>query len=330
MTQNRQEVFSEELISSLLQISLEAGKEILEVYSRDFSVDMKQDDSPLTEADRRSHTVMQRGLENLSLSGKDSLEGEEDKNGSDDGGLPVLSEEGDISEYGSRRTWDRYWLIDPLDGTKEFVKRNGEFTTNIALMAPRDAGHKKQSHRVWEPVIGVVYVPVQDIAYVGWRNRAVGEGSPGSGAPGLAYQIDRLSEGVEGWKSRSVALGSSNEELTLTGPGIESPLRVVASRSHLNEATEEFIAGLESAYNEVELTSFGSSLKLCKVASGEADVYPRFAPTMEWDTAAADGVCRAAGLKVVQADNHMPLEYNKEDLLNPWFLVCRDPRILQH
>ena len=210
--------------------------------------------------------------------------------------LPLLSEEGRDIPYGERKAWEYYWLVDPLDGTKEFVKRNGEFTVNIALM------HRDR------PVMGVVLVPVKDILYFA---------SEGTGAFRLA--------GTSALKSQI-----SFEELT--GAAVRLPLKTVtkagtftaiASRSHMSGETSSFLEGLEKEHGAIEIISAGSSLKFCLVAEGNADIYPRFAPTMEWDTAAGQAIVEQSGGSVLQHGTGVPLRYNKENLLNPWFIVRR-------
>jgi len=235
--------------------SLSAGEAILEIYaSGDFSIEAKADDSPLTLADKASHNKIVELLEET--------------------GLPILSEEGSKVPYAERKDWGYFWMIDPLDGTKEFIKKNGEFTVNIALI-----------HRT-KVVLGVVYTPV--LGDVFWAIKDQG-----------AYKN-----------------GSKIEVNNFTMN--DSDLKVVASRSHLNEDTESFINGL----NNPVTVSKGSSLKLLMVAEGEADLYPRYAPTMEWDTAAAQIIVEEAGGTVTIKDKEIPVQYNKEDLLNPYFLVA--------
>ncbi len=248
------------------EAALDAGQKIREIYnSSNFEIEFKSDNSPLTKADKASHEVIISYL--------------------NDTPYPVLSEEGKSISYEERSRWSTYWLIDPLDGTKEFIKRNGEFTVNIALI---EQG---------KPVLGVVYIPVTDVLY--W-------GSEGDGA------FKRVKAG------KPVSLPEERDNGIFT---------VIASRSHLSEETQQFIDKLEELHPGLECQSSGSSLKLCRVAEGSADVYPRFAPTMEWDTAAADGVCRAAGCYVFNVESKNLLDYNKENLLNPWFLVTRDSQM---
>jgi 3'(2'), 5'-bisphosphate nucleotidase len=252
-----------EQISTLLKIAIEAAAsadiEILKVYrSSDFQAEAKGDNSPLTLADRKSHEVIELMLKKTNL--------------------PILSEEGKNIPYFERRSWDYFWLVDPLDGTKEFLKRNDEFTVNIALI------HKGV------PVLGVVSVPVSGDTY--YSSEAEGAFVKRNGV------VTRLPK-------RAPA--------NLSAAG----LRVVASRSHMSEETRAFVDKLEDPV----LVSKGSSLKFTLLAEGNADVYPRYAPTMEWDTAAAQAVVNGVGLKVYEHGRETELLYNKENLLNPWFLV---------
>jgi 3'(2'), 5'-bisphosphate nucleotidase len=251
-------------IEEVNAIARAAGAAVLEVYGTEFAVDVKDDASPLTEADRRSNAVILEGLSRITPH------------------LPVISEETRALPYEERRGWEWFWLVDPLDGTKEFIKRNGEFTVNIALVHGQT------------PVLGVVYQPVGD--HLCWA-------VAGSGA----------------WKSSGGA-----EPVRLAGGAHYSTkpeVTVVASRSHLTDEVREFISALETAGKTVEFLSAGSSLKLCLVAEGIADVYPRLGPTMEWDTAAAHAIALEAGRKVLEHPSGLPLRYNKENLLNPHFIV---------
>lgn len=255
--------------------ALDAGVAIMEVYDNpeaDFQVEMKSDNSPLTIADKNSNSVIVPLLKST--------------------GMPVLSEECKLVPFSERKSWKRLWVVDPLDGTKEFIKRNGEFTVNIALV---EAG---------TPVLGVIYVPVTKELY--WGIKGVGSGKVKVG--------DAHSHFVDYSNLVSTSI-------TLPYAGSRNTLVAVASRSHLNEETKDFIDGLSRRFGGVETTSKGSSLKFCLVAEGNADVYPRFAPTMEWDTAAGQAIAEAAGCKVMLSDLSAPLVYNKENLLNPWFVV---------
>ena len=256
--------------------ALAAGRSILEVYhspEADWQVEHKADDSPLTLADRRANRVIADALQST--------------------GLPVLSEETQLADYAERREWDALWVVDPLDGTKEFIKRNGEFTVNIAWV---EKG---------VPVAGVIYVPVKDelfLALEGWG----------------AYKLAGISDVPEGGSADVLAKEGCRLPFECKD---RSAFVVVASRSHLTPETEQYIRGLEQRHPHVETVSSGSSLKICLVAEGSADVYPRFAPTMEWDTAAGHAIARAAGKEMRNALTGEPLVYNKENLLNPWFIV---------
>ncbi len=262
------------LIEIAIKASIEAGKAIMEMYDTDFDIKYKDDNSPLTTADNASHQIISTHLVST--------------------GLPILSEEGKHLSYDARKDWKQFWLVDPLDGTKEFIKKNGEFTVNIALI---DQG---------EPVAGVIYMPVTDVLYVGSTN-------------GGAFKLAGTS-----------AFKGSIEELrkkAINLPEIKTgnAYTVVASRSHLSTETAEFIENLKKDHTNIQTVSKGSSLKLCLIAEGAADIYPRFAPTMEWDTGAGHAIVNAAGGRVVLAeDESIALTYNKENLLNPWFIAERE------
>jgi len=260
-------------ILTAVKAALAGGEAILGVYGTAFEVDMKADSSPLTEADRQAHTAIMGHL-----------------NGT---GLPVLSEEGRDIPFAERSPWKEFWLVDPLDGTKELVKRNGEFTVNIALIADG------------APVAGIIYVPVKRVLYVG----IVGRG---------AFRWENITDLATNDLSALIAGGTH-----LPAAAQRESFTVVGSRSHMSQETMDFVESLKEAHGEVEMVSMGSSLKLCLVAEGTADVYPRFAPTMEWDTAAGHAIAVAAGCSVTMQDGRTPLLYNKENLLNPWFIVSR-------
>ena len=251
-------------IPGLLEATKKAGEAILEVYALDFEVEFKGDDSPLTAADKNANAVLMEFLRGTYPD------------------IPIISEENKAAEYSERSGWSRFWLVDPLDGTKEFIKKNGEFTVNVALI---ENG---------APILGVVYRPTTGTFHLG----VVGEG---------AWRI--TSEGQE------TALTAKPNYKTL------DKVVVVASRSHLTPEVESFVEDLRAEGKEVDFLSAGSSLKLCLVAEGEADVYPRFGPTMEWDTGAAHAVALAAGRQVLNHETGQPLAYNKENLLNPYFIV---------
>jgi 3'(2'), 5'-bisphosphate nucleotidase len=253
----------DQLLGPVREIAREASGRILEIYDTDFAVAEKQDRSPLTQADTAAHECISAGLTKLTPE------------------VPVLSEESKAIPFSERSKWERYWLVDPLDGTKEFIKKNGEFTVNIALID----GHRS--------VLGVVHVPVTGTTYF-------------------------AADGVGCFKQ-----GKADPDPTVleTRTADESRLVVSGSRSHGGEALQRFVGSLPG---KVELIAKGSSLKLCLVAEGLADIYPRFGPTSEWDTAAAQCVVEQAGGQVVDLDFN-PLRYNaKDDILNPFFLVIAD------
>ncbi len=261
-----------DLLKISVEAAIEAGKKILKVYENEFEVETKTDNSPLTEADKQSHLAIKDILSPLSIE--------------------MLSEEGKQLAYSDRKEWKKFWLIDPLDGTKEFIKRNGEFTVNIALV---ENGI---------PVAGVVHVPVTGKTYYG---------SEGSGSFYFDFKQED-NKPVEEYM---------NAAEKLPGASAPSVYTVVASRSHNTPETENFIEEKRKEHGEVNCISSGSSLKLCLVAEGKANVYPRLAPTMEWDTAAGHAVAKFAGCKVYDYNSGEELQYNKENLLNPWFVVER-------
>lgn len=260
-------------LTKLLSICVDAGKEILTVYQGDMEVEVKEDNSPLTLADRKANDVITSGLTTVFPE------------------VPILSEEGREIPYEERKDWQRFWLVDPLDGTKEFIKKNGEFTVNIALIEGR------------YPIAGVIYAPVIDTLYFGKQ---------GTGAFKLEHastvQVETEAELIE----KSARLPEEKEIETV---------RVVASRSHMSEETEAFIETLKTGEGEVTVISAGSSLKFCLVAEGEADYYPRYAPTMEWDTGAGQAIVEAAGGKVTRHEDGERFYYNRENLRNGWFLA---------
>ncbi len=277
-----QESSPDTLLETAIRAALLAGAEILDVYVTDFGVEEKDDASPLTLADRRAHRVIEDTLRPA--------------------GIPVLSEEGRGIPFDERKGWKRLWIVDPLDGTKEFVKRNGEFTVNIALVEDG-----------W-PVLGVILAPVGGTLYWAaegmgaWKvtvPRATGAAADASAARGIPALED---------------IASAAARLPLVS-GHSGPLRIVASRSHLSPETEAFIREQEARAGSVEIVSMGSSLKICLVAEGSADLYPRFAPTMEWDTAAGQAIAEAAGRRFVEHRTGVRMRYNREQLRNDWFLV---------
>jgi 3'(2'), 5'-bisphosphate nucleotidase len=251
----------EEIIRPLVKIVEAASTAILEIYHRagDIEIEKKGDDSPLTLADRKANEIIVAGLEQLPFQ------------------FPIISEENKLVAYEERKNYEYYWLVDPLDGTKEFIKRNGEFTVNIALV-------KKD-----RPVFGIISVPVQNKVYYGIK----GQG---------AFWVEN---------GTTTRLQANSYKMTDKG------LRVVTSRSHMNEATANFVHQM----NEPQFVSMGSSLKFMALAEGKADVYPRYGLCMEWDTGAAQIILEEAGGSVLQVDTNEPLVYNKENLLNPFFIA---------
>lgn len=246
----------EELLKVAKDASLDAGYAILDVYgTKDYGVETKSDNSPLTIADKKSHDIILKYLQKT--------------------GIPVLSEEGNKIPFHERKTWEYFWMVDPLDGTKEFIKRNGEFTVNIALIKNK------------KPIMGVIYVPTFEKLY---------------------YGIQGFGAYLEENKNKVQLPFTKNDTDTV---------KIVASRNYLNKETKDFI----QTYPKHELLSMGSSLKFMLIAEGNADVYPRLAPTSEWDTAAAQAIVEIVGGKVVDFETKEPLVYNKENLLNPFFLV---------
>ena len=253
-----------------IEAALEAGKEILKIYhSDDFEIELKGDNSPLTRADIKSHDVIMSYLNKTNI--------------------PVLSEEGKSIPYDNRKDWKQLWIVDPIDGTKEFIKRNGEFTVNIALIENQ------------KTAIGVIFVPVLGELY--FSTKEIGS---------FKVTIDLDNYDIATFLNIGKKLPIERNDHNFT---------VVASRSHMSPETESYVAKMRDKHGEVNLISKGSSLKLCMVAEGKADCYPRFAPTMEWDTAAGQAICEHAGFEVIDWNTKKPMLYNREELLNSWFLV---------
>lgn len=258
------------LLKTAIQAALDAGEVILKIYnSGDFDIEIKGDNSPLTKADKASHDVIMSYLTKTDI--------------------PVLSEEGRDIPYEERRKWDQLWIVDPIDGTKEFIKRNGEFTVNIALI-------KNQ-----KPVLGVIFVPARAELY--FSSQEIGA---------FKVSVDRELIEIEELIDNASRLPLIREDKTFT---------IVASRSHMSRETEDYVQQMKDKHGDVNLISRGSSLKLCMVAEGMADCYPRFAPTMEWDTAAGQSICNHAGFRVIDWVTQSPMLYNRNKLLNNWFLV---------
>ena len=257
-----------------IEAAIEAGKFIMEIYDKDFQIDFKNDNSPLTEADTKANTLIMEYLNQTEI--------------------PIISEENKQIPYQIRKEWSSCWMVDPLDGTKEFIKKNGEFTVNIALIKDE------------LPDFGVIYVPATGVLYFG------------DVAAQKAYKvtINHFSYTV------SEILKNATEIKPNFNP---NTIRIVGSRSHMNQDTLDFVENIKNeTQKKVEMVSKGSSLKFCLVAEGSADIYPRFAPTMEWDTAAGHAICKATGLKVIDNTTRMEMRYNKENLLNSYFLVSND------
>lgn len=259
-----------EHIDLAITASILAGQRIMEVYnSNNFEIEFKQDQSLLTKADKLSHSTISEILSKTKL--------------------PILSEEGKEIEYCNRKKWKMFWLVDPIDGTKEFVNRNGEFTVNIALIKDN------------KPVGGVIYVPVSQELYVGVNDYG-------------AFKLQTNNQ--------------SNTFMDVQEQGLKLPIRndrndyiIVGSRSFMNEETKTYIGVIKKEYPDAQMLSKGSSLKICMVAEGKADIYPRFGPTMEWDTAAGHAIIKAAGKNLYIKYSKNELAYNKKVLLNPYFIA---------
>lgn len=263
---------SEEL-ELAIKAALKAGEAIMEIYNgEDFEVEFKGDDSPLTKADKAAHEIIVSYLANSSL--------------------PILSEEGADIPYAERKNWNRFWMVDPIDGTKEFIKRNGEFTVNIALIENQ------------KPILGVVFAPALKVLY--FAEQGLG-----------SYKMESISSIEDTHKSERIDLSKS------TYPEIYT---LVVSKSHMNEHTQQFVDLKKQEFGEIATVSFGSSLKICKVAEGSAHCYPRFGPTMEWDTAAAHAIASSGRCYMVQSDESQ-VNYNKPNLLNPHFILFANDHI---
>ena len=262
-----------DLLKTAIIASLEAGEAIMTIYDTPFDVEMKEDKSPLTKADKEANHIIVSHLKSTDL--------------------PIISEESKQTDYQIRKNWDTCWIVDPVDGTKEFVKRNGEFTVNIALAVNQ------------VPVMGVIYVPATKELYVADVKSKIA----------FKAKLQSHSTRIEEVMELSTPLKPNSMD--------DKTIRVVGSRSHMSQETVDFTETLKSQGKSVEIVSKGSSLKFCLLAEGLADVYPRFAPTMEWDTAAGQAICNAVGIEVISKETEKPLLYNKENLLNPWFLVSK-------
>ncbi|GGE32027.1 3'(2'),5'-bisphosphate nucleotidase CysQ [Psychroflexus planctonicus] len=252
-----------------IQAAIEAGEAIMEIYQKDFEVEFKADDSPLTEADQKANRFIMRYLDKTEF--------------------PIISEENKQTDYQERKNWTSCWIVDPLDGTKEFIKKNGEFTVNIALV------HQQKT------TLGVIYVPATKVLYYADASTELAQKVQ---LVKPVFDMDFIQKNAEAIQPKEHA----------------NNLRIVGSRSHMNEDTTNFIDSL-TTNKKIEVVSKGSSLKFCLVADGDADIYPRFAPTMEWDTAAGQAICKAVGLQVIDQKTGKEMLYNRENLLNNYFMV---------
>jgi 3'(2'), 5'-bisphosphate nucleotidase len=259
------------LLKTAIKAALDAGEVVLNIYcSEDFNIEKKSDSSPLTRADIASNELIERHLSHT--------------------GIPILSEEGSILNYEERKHFHRLWIVDPLDGTKEFIKRNGEFTVNIALI---ENGL---------PIMGVVYLPVFKELYFATIGGA--------------------------FKCSSINTRPNIDELIRTSQKLPLEVKkrkftIATSRSHMNKETEIFIEEIKKRRGEIDILQLGSSLKLCLIAEGIADYYPRFSPTMEWDTAAGHAICKYSGAEVMDQKTKSEMTYNRESLLNNSFIASR-------
>lgn len=259
-------------LNTAIKAAINAGLVIMKIYTDpdiDFSVEKKADNSPLTIADKAANKIIEEYLQET--------------------GIPILSEEGKDINFNERKEWEQFWLVDPLDGTKEFIKKNGEFTVNIALIDNN------------KPILGVIYIPVTQMLYVG----DVAKGA---------------------WKIKTDDQNITFQNLTELGTKLPENTKhedyiIVGSRSHMSKETEAYVNELKKKHNDINMIPSGSSIKICMVAEGRADEYPRFGPTMEWDTAAGHAIVNAAGKKLWLTDFSNELTYNKENLLNPYFIV---------
>lgn len=260
----------QKLLYKAIEASINAGKIIMDIYENQIvEVETKDDNSPVTIADKKANEYIEKALESTNI--------------------PVLSEEGEHATYEIRKNWNQCWIVDPLDGTKEFIKRNGEFTVNIALV---ENG---------KPILGVIYIPVQKMLYYA----VVSEQK--------AFKIELAEHNITAkMLQNTVEIFPASESDVIT---------ITSSRSYTNQQVVDLITKHEGEQKQVKLIKAGSSLKFCLMAEGKASYYPRYAPTMEWDTAAGQAICNAVGIEVYSLETDKPLKYNKENLLNPWFIV---------
>ena len=275
----------QQFLLKAVHAAVSAGRAILDVYQTDFDVTHKADKSPLTLADQRSHEIINESLIPL--------------------GIPILSEEGREMPYSERQAWQRLWVIDPLDGTKEFIKRNDEFTVNIALV---------ENNR---PTLGVIYLPVKEVLYFAHQ----GLGSHKLDCRPCQQWLGSRTVGQDSNQLLADIMNKS-QRLPLAGPK-NRRFTIVGSRSHAGPELQAFIEQKRKEHDQIEFISAGSSIKICLVAEGTADIYPRTGPTCEWDTAAGQAIAELAGAQLLDFNKGTPLTYNREDVLNPWFIVQR-------
>jgi 3'(2'), 5'-bisphosphate nucleotidase len=266
-----------ELQHKFVNIAIEAaylaGQKIIEIYTQsDLKIEYKTDSSPLTLADKAANTIIENVLKQTQI--------------------PVISEENIIPDYEIRKNWKYCWIVDPLDRTKEFIKRNGQFSVNIALI---ESGN---------PILGVVYAPDLGSIYFSYNNQAF-----------MLDNVELNRSFDEFWKVLTV----NKKQLPLERK--REKYIILASLSHQNPETTNYIEELKSKHQNIEINNIGSSLKFCMIAAGKADIYPRFSNINEWDSAAGNAIVIAAGGTVVDVKYGLPLKYNKESLINPWFIA---------
>jgi 3'(2'), 5'-bisphosphate nucleotidase len=257
-------------LKKAIETSINAGKIIMDIYENQIvAVETKADNSPVTIADQKANDYIEEALKNTQI--------------------PIMSEEGEHATYKVRKHWNQCWIVDPLDGTKEFIKRNGEFTVNIALV------------KNGKPLLGVIYIPAVKALYYAIASEQ------------KAFKIEL--------ESHTITNDMLQDAVEIFPASESDVVTITSSRSYTNQQVLDLIAKLEGEQKQVELIKAGSSLKFCLMAEGKASYYPRYAPTMEWDTAAGQAICSAVGLEVYSLETNSPLKYNKENLLNPWFIV---------
>ncbi|WP_430410917.1 3'(2'),5'-bisphosphate nucleotidase CysQ [Kordia sp.] len=253
-----------------IEAAVHAGSIIMDIYENEnFEIEIKPDDSPVTIADKKASEYIEQALKSTNI--------------------PVISEEGEHSSYEIRKHWSQCWCVDPLDGTREFIKRNGEFTVNIALI-DND-----------KPILGIIYIPVTKTLYFAIT------------AEKKAFKLE-----LETHQITTEIVQNATEIFPEEKNDV---VKITSSRSYTNAQVYDLIARLKAEHKKVTLVKAGSSIKFCLIAEGKATSYPRYAPTMEWDTAAGQAICNAVGIEVYSLETDKPLKYNKKNLLNPWFIV---------